>query len=58
MVAALSLPFLAVVLGEPWPIVVFGVGAAAAVVLLHRPNIGRLARAPRPLPAPPREVVS
>ncbi len=42
MVAAISLPILAVVLGEPWPIVVFGVGAAVAVVLLHRPNIGRL----------------
>ena len=42
MVAAISLPILAVVLGEPWPIVVFGVGAAVAVILLHRPNIGRL----------------
>jgi acyl phosphate:glycerol-3-phosphate acyltransferase len=42
MVAAISLPILAVVLGEPWPIVVFGVLAAVAVVLLHRPNIGRL----------------
>jgi len=42
MVAAISLPILAVVLGEPWPIGVFGVLAAVAVVLLHRPNIGRL----------------
>jgi acyl phosphate:glycerol-3-phosphate acyltransferase len=42
MVAAISLPILAVVLGEPWPIVVFAVFAAVAVVLLHRPNISRL----------------
>ena len=42
IVAALSLPILAVVLGEPWPIVVFGAIAAVGVVLLHRPNIGRL----------------
>jgi glycerol-3-phosphate acyltransferase PlsY len=42
IVAAISLPVLAVVLGEPWPIVVFGVIAAVGVVLLHRPNIGRL----------------
>jgi glycerol-3-phosphate acyltransferase PlsY len=42
IVAAISLPILAVVLGEPWPIVVFGVIAAVGVVLLHRPNIGRL----------------
>jgi acyl phosphate:glycerol-3-phosphate acyltransferase len=42
IVAALSLPILAVLLGEPWPIIVFGVLAAAGVVLLHRANIGRL----------------
>jgi glycerol-3-phosphate acyltransferase PlsY len=42
MVAAISLPIVAVVLGEPWPIVVFAVFAAVAVVLLHRPNISRL----------------
>jgi acyl phosphate:glycerol-3-phosphate acyltransferase len=42
IVAALSLPILAVVLGEPWPIIVFGVIAAGGVVLLHRPNIARL----------------
>jgi acyl phosphate:glycerol-3-phosphate acyltransferase len=42
IVAALSLPVLAVVLGEPWPIIVFGVIAAVGVVLLHRANIGRL----------------
>jgi acyl phosphate:glycerol-3-phosphate acyltransferase len=42
IVAALSLPVLAVVLGEPWPIIVFGVIAAVGVVLLHRANIARL----------------
>lgn len=42
IVAALSLPILAVVLGEPWPIIVFSVIAAVGVVLLHRPNIARL----------------
>jgi glycerol-3-phosphate acyltransferase PlsY len=42
MVAALSLPVLAVVIGEPWPIIVFGAIAAGAVVLLHKANIGRL----------------
>jgi acyl phosphate:glycerol-3-phosphate acyltransferase len=42
IVAALSLPILAALLGEPWPIIVFGAIAAVGVVLLHRPNIGRL----------------
>ena len=42
IVAAFSLPILAVLLGEPWPIVVFGALAAVGVVLLHRPNIARL----------------
>jgi len=42
IVAALSLPILAVLFGEPWPIIVFGAIAAFGVILLHRPNIGRL----------------
>ena len=42
IVAALSLPVLAVLLGEPWQIVVFGAIAAVGVLLLHRPNIARL----------------
>jgi acyl phosphate:glycerol-3-phosphate acyltransferase len=42
IVTALSLPVLAVLLGEPWPITVFAAIAAAVVVLLHRANIGRL----------------
>jgi acyl phosphate:glycerol-3-phosphate acyltransferase len=42
MAAAVSLPFAALVLGEPWPVVVFVTAAAAGVLLLHRANIGRL----------------
>src|SRR5205807_6800852 len=40
--AALSVPVVAVLLDEPWPVLVFAAGAAVAVVLLHRANIGRL----------------
>jgi acyl phosphate:glycerol-3-phosphate acyltransferase len=42
MVTALSLPVLAVLLGEPWPIITFAAIAAGAVVLLHKANIRRL----------------
>jgi acyl phosphate:glycerol-3-phosphate acyltransferase len=42
MVAAVSLPVAAALLGEPLPVVVFGAVAAAAVVFLHRANIRRL----------------
>jgi acyl phosphate:glycerol-3-phosphate acyltransferase len=42
MIAASSLPVLSLVLGEPWPVVAFSVGAALAVLLLHRPNLARL----------------
>jgi glycerol-3-phosphate acyltransferase PlsY len=42
IVGALSLPVAAVLLGEPWPVIVFAAGAAAAVVVLHRANISRL----------------
>src|SRR4051812_6877252 len=42
MVAACSLPVLAVLFGEPWPVVAFGALAAVGVVLLHRANIQRL----------------
>lgn len=42
MLAALSLPVVAVLLGEPWPVVAFGAAAAVAVVVLHRGNIARL----------------
>ena len=40
--AAISLPVAAVVLHEPWPVIVFAAFAALAVVVLHRPNISRL----------------
>jgi glycerol-3-phosphate acyltransferase PlsY len=42
MVAAVSLPFVALALGEPWPVVVFVAAAAVGVLLLHRANIARL----------------
>ncbi len=40
--AALSLPIVALALGEPWPVVAFAVAAALAVLVLHRSNIRRL----------------
>jgi glycerol-3-phosphate acyltransferase PlsY len=43
MVAAASLPGFAVLFGASWPVVAFTAGAAAAIVLLHRGNIRRLA---------------
>jgi len=42
IVTALSLPFLGLVLGEPWPVIVFAAIAAVAVVVLHKANIARL----------------
>jgi glycerol-3-phosphate acyltransferase PlsY len=42
IVAALSLPIAAVLLGSPWPVIAFAGGAAVAVLVLHRPNIARL----------------
>jgi glycerol-3-phosphate acyltransferase PlsY len=42
IVAAISLPVIAFALEEPWPVIAFGSIAALAVILLHRPNIGRL----------------
>jgi glycerol-3-phosphate acyltransferase PlsY len=42
ILATASLPVVAVLLGEPWPVIAFGALAAVAVVLLHRANIGRL----------------
>ena len=40
--AAIALPFVALALGEPWPVVVFVTAAAVGVLLLHRANIARL----------------
>ena len=42
MLAALSLPVIAVLLGEPWPVIAFGGAAGVAVVVLHKANITRL----------------
>jgi acyl phosphate:glycerol-3-phosphate acyltransferase len=40
--AAVSLPLVALGLGEPWPVIGFAAVAAFAVIVLHRPNIRRL----------------
>ena len=42
IVAALSLPIVAVALGEPWPVIAFAGVAGVAVIVLHRANIRRL----------------
>ena len=42
MLAALSLPVVAAVLDEPWPVIAFAAVAAIAVIVLHRANIARL----------------
>jgi glycerol-3-phosphate acyltransferase PlsY len=42
MVTALAVPFVALAVDEPWPVVVFAALAAAAVLVLHRSNIARL----------------
>ena len=42
IVTALSLPFLGLALGEPWPVIVFASIAAVVVVVLHKANIVRL----------------
>lgn len=42
LVTAVALPVLCVVLGEPWPTVIYTAAAGVAVILLHRQNIGRL----------------
>ena len=42
MVAAGTLPFIALGLGEPWPVVAFAAFAFVGVVVLHRGNIRRL----------------
>ena len=43
LVTAAALAVLVVVLGYAWPILAFGIAAAAAVFFLHRQNIRRLA---------------
>jgi glycerol-3-phosphate acyltransferase PlsY len=39
---AIALAALVVVLGYPWPVIVFGIAGAAAVIFMHRQNIRRL----------------
>ncbi len=39
---AVALPLFCLVLGEPWPTVLFATAASLAVILLHRQNISRL----------------
>jgi len=40
--AALSLPIAALLLEEPWPVLVFASAAALGVLILHRGNLKRL----------------
>ena len=42
ILAAASLPVAALVLGEPWPVLVFTSAAAVGVLVLHRGNLSRL----------------
>ena len=42
MTTAATLPLVGLALGEPWPVIAFAAIAAAAVIVLHRANIGRL----------------
>jgi acyl phosphate:glycerol-3-phosphate acyltransferase len=42
MTTAVATVFLAVVLDEPWPVIVFAALSGVAVLVLHRPNIARL----------------
>jgi glycerol-3-phosphate acyltransferase PlsY len=42
LLSSAMLPVAALLLSQQWPVVAFGVGAAAGVFLLHRANIGRL----------------
>jgi len=43
IVTALALPLFAWLYGASWPVLVFAVAGAAAIVLLHRHNVRRLA---------------
>jgi glycerol-3-phosphate acyltransferase PlsY len=42
LAGALALPAFAVLFGASWPVLAFTIGAAVAIVLLHRTNIARL----------------
>jgi glycerol-3-phosphate acyltransferase PlsY len=40
--AGIALPIAAAAYGYPWPVVVFGALAGAAILFLHRANLARL----------------
>jgi acyl phosphate:glycerol-3-phosphate acyltransferase len=42
LATAVTIPFVALALGEPWPVVAFAAIAGVAVLVLHRANIARL----------------
>lgn len=42
LVTAFALPIICLLLGEPWPTVLFATAAGLAVIVLHRQNIRRL----------------
>jgi acyl phosphate:glycerol-3-phosphate acyltransferase len=42
LATAVTIPFVALALGEPWPVVAFAAIAGVAVLVLHRGNIARL----------------
>ena len=42
IVTASALAVLVVAFGYPWPVIVFGIAGASAVILMHRQNIRRL----------------
>ena len=44
LLAAVTLPLFAVAFGESGPVIAFAAGAAVAIFVLHRANIGRLLR--------------
>jgi acyl phosphate:glycerol-3-phosphate acyltransferase len=46
--AGVSLPLFALLFGASWPVLGFTIGAAVAIVVLHRGNIVRLARGREP----------
>lgn len=46
--SALTLPLWAWLVGYPWPVIVFAGIAGAAVLVLHRGNLGRLVRGEEP----------
>jgi glycerol-3-phosphate acyltransferase PlsY len=55
LVTAVALPVICMLLGEPWPTMIFAAGACLAVIVLHRQNIQRLLHGtePRFAPSPP-----